>query len=263
MVRLLTAAQQAQCHHASELGDIGGVKPSTQHSGLAAWKEIIMRWSFWPVSITVHVALAIAAFVVPLMAEVAPPVPAPMHTPFVPTQTVPVPPAVIAQAPRVRTATPVNITAPTGIAVEQKEPPQYFGPAPAIGVPASGGGDLAQIGADAGAFSVLPTAPAPSPKPAQTVFRPGQGIKEPRRVSGVPPEYPLIARSARVQGVVILEAVIDERGEVGRIKVLRSVPLLDQAAITAVQQWRYTPTLLNGVPVSVLMTITVNFTLQN
>ncbi len=222
-----------------------------------------MRWSFWPVSITVHVALAIAAFVVPLMAEVAPPVPAPMHTPFVPTQTVPVPPAVIAQAPRVQTATPVNITAPTGIAVEQKEPPQYFGPAPAIGVPASGGGDLAQIGADAGAFSVLPTAPAPSPKPAQTVFRPGQGIKEPRRVSGVPPEYPLIARSARVQGVVILEAVIDERGEVGRIKVLRSVPLLDQAAITAVQQWRYTPTLLNGVPVSVLMTITVNFTLQN
>jgi protein TonB len=66
-----------------------------------------------------------------------------------------------------------------------------------------------------------------------------------------------------VQGVVILEAVIDEHGEVGRIKVLKSMPLLDQAAITAVQQWRYTPTLLNGVPVSVLMTITVNFTLQN
>ncbi len=221
-----------------------------------------MRWSFWPVSITVHVALAIAAFIVPLMAEVAPPTPAPMHTPFVPTQTVPVPPAVIAQAPRVQTATPVNITAPTGIAVERKEPPQYFGPPPEIDVPASGE-DLSQIGAGARVFSVLPPAPPPAAKPAQTVFRPGQGIKEPRRISGLPPEYPAIARSARVQGVVILEAVIDERGEVGRIKVLRSVPLLDQAAITAVQQWRYTPTLLNGVPVSVLMTITVNFTLQN
>jgi len=221
-----------------------------------------MRWSFWPVSITLHVALALAAFIVPLIAEVAPPTPAPMHTPFVPTPTVPVPPAVIAQAPRVRTATPVNITAPTGIAAERKEPPQYFGP-PAIDVPASGGEDLSQIGAGAAVFSVLPPAPAPAAKPAQTVFRPGQGIKEPRRVSGLPPEYPLIARSARVQGVVMLEAVIDERGEVGRIKVLRSVPLLDQAAITAVQQWRYTPTLLNGVPVSVLMTITVNFTLQN
>ena len=87
-------------------------------------------------------------------------------------------------------------------------------------------------------------------------------MREPKRIAGSPPEYPLIARNARVQGVVILEAVINERGEVGRIKVLRSVPLLDNAAITAVQQWRYTPTLLNGVPVSVLMTITVNFTLQ-
>src|SRR5438128_2048617 len=125
MVRLLTHAQQAQCHHVSELGDIRGVKPFNAAIALAAWKEIIMRWSFWPVSITVHVALAIAAFIVPLMAEVAPPTPAPMHTPFVPTQTVPVPPAVIAQAPRVRTATPVNITAPTGIAAERKEPPQY------------------------------------------------------------------------------------------------------------------------------------------
>jgi protein TonB len=225
-------------------------------------KEIIMRWSFWPVSITLHVALAIAALIVPLMAEVIPPTPAPMHTPFVPMKTVAVPQDVIAQAPRTRTATPVNITAPTGIAPEEKQPQEYFGP-PAVDLPASGGGDLSNIGAGTPVFSVTPPSPPPQPKPAQTVFRPGQGIKEPRRVSGLPPEYPLIARSARVQGVVILEAVIDEHGEVGRIKVLRSVPLLDQAAITAVQQWRYTPTLLNGAPVSVLMTITVNFTLQN
>ena len=66
-----------------------------------------------------------------------------------------------------------------------------------------------------------------------------------------------------VQGVVILEAVIDAQGTIERVKVLRSVPLLDGAAVEAVKGWRYTPTLLNGVPVSVLMTITINFTLQN
>jgi len=65
-----------------------------------------------------------------------------------------------------------------------------------------------------------------------------------------------------VQGTVILEAVINERGATERIKVLRSVPLLDAAAIAAVQNWRYTPTLLNEVPVSVLMTITINFRLD-
>ncbi len=71
-----------------------------------------------------------------------------------------------------------------------------------------------------------------------------------------------MAQSARVQGIVILEAVIGPTGRVTEVKVLRSVPLLDEAAITAVKQWVYTPTLLNGVPVPVIMTVTVNFTLQ-
>jgi protein TonB len=58
--------------------------------------------------------------------------------------------------------------------------------------------------------------------------------------------YPPIAQSAGRQGVVILEAVISEEGEVRRLRVLRSVPLLDEAAMDAVRQWRFTPTLLNG-----------------
>jgi protein TonB len=221
-----------------------------------------MRWSFWPVSITLHVALGIAAFVVPLVADATPPTPAPIRMFLAPTKTVPVPDIVIAHAPPTRTVTPVNVFAGTGIAPETKEEPQYFGP-PAIDLPDSGGGDLSTIGAGTGTGPVPPPdPPPPSPKPAQTVVKPGGAIKEPKRISGLPPEYPHIAREVRKEGMVILEAVIDERGEVGRIKVLRSEPLLDQAAITAVQQWRYTPTLLNGVPVSVLMTITVNFTLQ-
>jgi len=61
---------------------------------------------------------------------------------------------------------------------------------------------------------------------------------------------------------VILEAVIDEGGSVRDVKVLRSVALLDQAAIDAVRQWRFTPTLLSGEPVPIVMTVTVSFTLQ-
>ncbi|MBW8713179.1 MAG: energy transducer TonB [Acidobacteria bacterium] len=76
------------------------------------------------------------------------------------------------------------------------------------------------------------------------------------------PVYPPIAQSARVSGVVIIEATIGADGKVKDAKVLRSIPLLDQAALDAVKQWQFTPTLLNGVPVPVIMTVTVNFTLQ-
>jgi periplasmic protein TonB len=62
--------------------------------------------------------------------------------------------------------------------------------------------------------------------------------------------------------VVILEAVIGEDGEVRDVRVLRSIPLLDQAAIDAVQQWTFTPTLLNGERIPIVMTVTVMFTLS-
>src|SRR5207244_9090148 len=75
--------------------------------------------------------------------------------------------------------------------------------------------------------------------------------------------YPAIAQSARVQGVVIIEATIGPNGAVQEAKVLRSIPLLDAAALDAVKQWEFTPTMLNGAPVPVIMTVTVNFTLQD
>ena len=68
------------------------------------------------------------------------------------------------------------------------------------------------------------------------------------KVKDVKPVYPPIAQSARVQGVVIVEAIIDADGKVADARVLRSIPLLDQAALDAVQQWEFTPTLLNGMP---------------
>ncbi len=94
-------------------------------------------------------------------------------------------------------------------------------------------------------------------------FRIGDGIRPPTRIGGPAPVYPPEAREARVQGVVIVEATISPTGEVSDVEVLRSVPLLDEAAVAAVRQWRYEPTLVDGEPVSILMTVTVNFALRD
>jgi TonB family protein len=93
-------------------------------------------------------------------------------------------------------------------------------------------------------------------------LRVGGSVHQPRKIKDVKPVYPAIAQSAHVGGVVVIEATIGPDGKVIDAKVLRSVPLLDQAALDAVRQWEYTPTLLNGVPVPVLVTVTVNFTRQ-
>ncbi len=87
-------------------------------------------------------------------------------------------------------------------------------------------------------------------------------IIAPTRIKDVPPVYPTIAQSVRVQGDVIIEATIGPDGKVENARVLRSVPLLDQAAVAAVLAWKYTPTLLNGQPVPIIMTVTVRFRLQ-
>ena len=92
--------------------------------------------------------------------------------------------------------------------------------------------------------------------------RVGGGIKAPAKTLDVRPVYPAIAQSARVSGIVIVEARIGVDGSVEALQVLRSIPLLDQAALDAVSQWKFVPTLLNGAPTPVIMTVTVNFTLQ-
>ena len=90
--------------------------------------------------------------------------------------------------------------------------------------------------------------------------RVGGEVRPPIKIKDVPPVYPAIAQSARVQGDVVIEATIDEEGKVADAKVVKSVPLLDQAALDAVQQWQYRPSLKNGVPTAVVMTVTVRFT---
>ena len=110
--------------------------------------------------------------------------------------------------------------------------------------------------------TALADADRPAGGPGEPV-RIGDGVPPPAKIHDVPPVYPPAAREAGVQGLVVLEATIDPAGEVGDIEVLRSVPELEEAAITAVEQWRYEPTLVDGAPVSVLMTVTINFLLPS
>ncbi len=225
-----------------------------------------MRWSMWPVSIVVHVVLVTAALIVPLTADEDPPTPAPMRAlTFAAIKTVPVPPEVIPSASAVRSTRSIpSVVAPDTIAPPRDEPPQSATSAlPDLPV-GNGAVDISAFGAGpVTGVPAIPPPPPPVPPPAPKILRVGQGVREPRRIAGGSPEYPTMARNAHVQGTVILEAVINDRGAIERVRVLKSEPLLDGAAIAAVQNWRYTPTLLNGTPVSVLMTITINFTLQD
>ena len=100
-------------------------------------------------------------------------------------------------------------------------------------------------------------------EPVERALRVGGAIGAPTKTRDVRPSYPRIAVSARIQGTVIIEATIDREGRIAEARVLRSIPLLDQAALDAVRQWEYEPTLLNGVAVPVIMTVTVNFTLRS
>jgi periplasmic protein TonB len=104
--------------------------------------------------------------------------------------------------------------------------------------------------------------PEAAPPPPARPLRAGLDVREPRRVRKVEPVYPQIAIDSHVQGIVILECQIDSRGRVDNVKVLSGNVLLKEAAVEAVKQWVYTPTLLNGVPVPVLMTVTLTFELK-
>jgi protein TonB len=135
------------------------------------------------------------------------------------------------------------------------EPVEQFGfdlDAPATGIAI---GDIGSIG------DLIPAPPPAPPRPKDPV-RVGGAIQPPQRLVHVNPVYPPIALAARKEGLVILEALIGEDGSIRAVKVLRPEPLFEQAAITAVRQWRFSPTLLNGEPVPLVMTVTVSFTLQ-
>ncbi len=108
------------------------------------------------------------------------------------------------------------------------------------------------------ALPVAPTTPAP---PTRT-FRTSK-ILEGMLIRRVDPTYPALARGARIQGSVVLAAIISKTGTIDHLRVLRGHPMLVQSAINAVSQWRYRPYILNNEPIEVETEITVNFSLSN
>jgi periplasmic protein TonB len=220
-----------------------------------------MRWFMLPVSAAAHVAAFLVTLIVPLATGVEAPTPWPTSRvpEFVAAAPVPPPPvlrAVSAGANRnvAPTEAPDHIEPP--LLAETTPGPVFDGVGDDIGVPH---GVIGGVPEGLTSPALLPS-PPPAPAPP-AAYRPGGMIREPRKLVDVAPIYPDIARAAKVEGLVILEATIDERGVVTDARVLRSVPLLDAAALAALKQWRYSPTLLNGIPVRVLMTVTFRFSL--
>jgi protein TonB len=110
---------------------------------------------------------------------------------------------------------------------------------------------------------LMPPPPPPPPPPApRGPVRVGGVIKEPALIDRVEPVYPGVAISANIEGTVILEAIVDEEGRVETVRVLRSVSVLDRAAVDAVKQWRYSPVILNGKPEKFILTVAVTFRLE-
>ncbi len=103
---------------------------------------------------------------------------------------------------------------------------------------------------------------APKPPPPPQRIRVGGNVQQANLIRQPRPVYPPLAKQARIQGVVRLNAIIGKDGTIQNLTVASGHPLLVPAALEAVKQWLYKPTLLNGEPVEVVTTIDVNFTLS-
>ena len=96
-------------------------------------------------------------------------------------------------------------------------------------------------------------------KLATTAVRVGGPVRNPVKTKNVAPEYPAVAKSARIGGTVQVQLTVDPNGKVADARVVKSVSLLDQAALDAVRQWEYTPTRVKGVAVPVIVNVAINF----
>ncbi|MEP7118732.1 MAG: energy transducer TonB [Acidobacteriota bacterium] len=211
-----------------------------------------------PLSLAAHTLAVAAIVVVPLVASDA--LPALRERLQLTTVTPIVPP----EPPRPRVVRPPDAP-PMAINAAPTSAPEGFTKEPEIVRDPAGGVDSGigvVDGIEHGVEMLEPPPPAPKIEKAPVTVRVGGGIKPPTKIADATPGYPAIAQAARVQGVVIIQATIGTDGRVIDATVLRSVPLLDEAALAAVRQWRYTATQLNGAPVAVVMTVTVNFTLR-
>ena len=211
------------------------------------------KWYTLPLSLFSHSAIVLALIAIPILAPaVMPSVFANDEIAYIKID-MPKPPPAPRPPDTIKPVANPNaapIEAPDKINPEPEAPPEFVEkPAPGF----VGGVDVEHV--------ELPPPPAVVKKDPPPPVRVGGTIRPPVKTRHVDPIYPQMAILARVQGVVIIEATIGADGRLIDARVLRSEPLLKDAALEAVRQWQFTPTLLNGVPVPVIMTVTVNFTL--
>jgi periplasmic protein TonB len=240
----------------------------------------------WLGAMGFHIGIIAALIIIPLFTTATihmteyeeTPLVAPPPAPPAP----PPPPAASAAAPHIERARPTKpkltyafpkLKAP----ILPKEVPagseNVAGSAPVLGgVPGGVPGGVAGgvVGGVIGGVSggTGPAAPAATPapravQPVHKVVRVGGNIKAPRETFSVPPVYPPLARQTRVWGTVVVDAVVDEHGNVVQAHVVSGHPLLVEAALKAVLQWKFEPTTLNGQPISVEMQVQVHFNLNS
>jgi protein TonB len=221
-------------------------------------------------SIAAHLAVigGVAWFVLFAVTDQLPKVPAMMA--FVAPAPVPSPPPPPPPAPKgVKAAQPSKPVPTTG--------PTFTVPAEIpVGIQPESGIDLGGEGGVVGGVEggipggvlggllagMVNEAPPPPPPPPVKPRRVGGDLQAPALIRRVEPEYPGVAISGKISGTVILEATVNERGEVTDVSVLRSILVLDEAAVKAVKQWRYQPLILNGQPAPFILVVTLTFTLR-
>jgi periplasmic protein TonB len=228
----------------------------------------------WVVSFAAHVVIVLALIIAPLfftqtlnlqafrttwLVSPAPPAPPPPPPAAIVQRTVK-PVARLMQAGRMMAPSVI----PKKILVIKEAPlPPDPGAGVTGGVP--GGIPGGQVGGILGGIigGVLnPVAAiAPPAPPAKRIVRVGGNVKPPRPISTPPPVYPAIAKAANIHGTVIIDAVIDIQGNVVQARAVSGPGLLISAALQAVTNWKYEPTLLNGEPTAVEMHVVVNFVL--
>ncbi|HUK24556.1 MAG TPA: TonB family protein [Terriglobales bacterium] len=222
-------------------------------------------------SFTLEAAIVAMVIIIPLMITqtlpvpelstmlVAPPPPAPPPPPAAATQATrpPVVKTTTTQLDALRTPTKIPQTINTA-----PEPANPAPPSEVAGVPGGVAGGV-EGGTPGGVLGgILNSGTAPPPPKLERV-KVSQGVTQGLLIHKVEPQYPAIARQARIQGTVVLNAIISRQGQIQNLKVISGSPMLVPAAIQAVKQWRYKPYVLNGNPVEVETSVTVNFNLSN
>lgn len=161
--------------------------------------------------------------------------------------------------------TPSRVPSKVQMIKEEEAPPMAVTGGVAGGVPGGipggqVGGVIGGIISSTSSLAAVPNLSKPSAVPQRV--RVSQGMSKGLLIYRVEPTYPILARQAHIQGTVTLTAIIDKEGMIQNLQLVSGHPLLAPAAIDAVKQWRYKPFLLNGQPVGVETTVTVNFNLR-